>query len=312
MGAGEGSHVAASFSERLARAVKQCGNPVVVGLDPRYEQLPPVFQSPGAAPAEKAASFRRFCCEVIDVVAPKVPAVKPQMAFFEELGPSGMQALADVIDHARAAGLLVILDGKRNDIGSTASAYARAYLGAASAWRADAMTVSPYLGDDSLQPFVDAAIAQAAGLFVLVKTSNPGGRTFQDLGCDGEPLYRHVARLVERLAAASRGPCGYGAIGAVVGATYPQQLSELRQAMPHAWLLVPGYGAQGGAAADVAAAFDREGLGAVINSSRAIVFAHQRPEFAALGRLDWQQAVERATEQMIAELARAGPSQPLP
>jgi orotidine-5'-phosphate decarboxylase len=293
-----------AFAERLGAAVKRRGNAVVVGLDPRYAHLPPLLRKDNATPAQQADAFRRFCCGIIDVVADKVPAVKPQMAFFEELGPPGMQALADVIQYARAAGLLVILDGKRNDIGSTASAYARAYLGAASAWQADALTVSPYLGDDSLEPFVEVARSGNAGLFVLVKTSNPGGRTFQDLVCDRRTLYDHVARLVERWAQTTCGPSGYGIVGAVVGATFPQQLSELREAMPHAWLLVPGYGAQGGAAADVEGAFDHHGLGAIINSSRAIIFAHERPENASIAPPDWQRAVELATDAMIAQLGR--------
>ena len=291
-----------TFSDRLATAIRRCGNPVVVGLDPRYSQLPESLQSSNATFTQQAESYRRFCGGIIDVVAGKVPAVKPQMAFFEQLGPPGMLALAEVIDQARRADLVVILDGKRNDIGSTATAYAQAYLGANSPWQADALTVSPYLGDDSLMPFVEAARDESAGVFVLVKTSNPGGRTFQDLCIEGEPLYRHVARLVERLAGESLGGCGYGDVGAVVGATYSEQLVELRAAMPQTWFLVPGYGAQGGAASDVQGAFDAQGLGAVVNSSRAIIFAHQRPEYAALGSRQWERAVEKATDAMIAEL----------
>ena len=233
-----------------------------------------------------------------------MPAVKPQAAFFEELGPAGMAALADVTGYARQRGLLVILDGKRNDIGSTAAAYARAFLGQASAWGADALTVSPYLGADSIEPFVETGRDRGAGIFVLVKTSNPGGGQFQDLVCDGRPLYRHVAEFVERLAAAGAGPSGYGDVGAVVGATWPEQLAELRQAMPHAWILIPGFGSQGGTASDVAAGFDSRGLGALVNNSRGIIFAHARPDFAGRFPADkWQQAVEAATREMIAELA---------
>ena len=181
----------------------------------------------------------------------------------------------DVIDYAHERGLLVILDGKRNDIGTTAAAYARGYLGRdESAWHADALTVSPYLGDDSLTPFVDVAAERGAGMFVLVKTSNPGGGMLQDLVADGQQIYRHVAEHVERLATETAGECGYGSVGAVVGATYPEQLAELRAAMPHTWFLVPGFGSQGGTAADVAAAFDDHGLGAIVNNSRGIIFAH--------------------------------------
>lgn len=293
------------FSERLATAVGRCGNPVLVGLDPRAENLPEGMLARDAGWAEKARAYAAFCCGIVDVVAPLVPAVKPQAAFFEELGPDGMVALAHVIRHARQAGLLVIVDGKRNDIGSTATAYAHAYLGrSSSAWGADALTVSPYLGDDSLQPFVEVATQVEAGVFVLVKTSNPGGPLFQDLRCDDRLLFEHVADYVERLAVATQGESGYGAIGAVVGATYPEQLAELRRRMPHTWILVPGYGAQGGSARDVAGAFDDRGLGAIVNNSRGIIFAHSRPPYQQrFGATRWQEAVEAATRQMIAELA---------
>jgi orotidine-5'-phosphate decarboxylase len=237
-----------NFSGRLAEAVKKLGNPVLVGLDPRFESLPDAFTA-NISPSDwagAAIAYSRFCREVIDVVAALVPAVKPQAAFFEQLGWPGMQALAEVIAYARQKGLLVIFDGKRNDIGSTATAYARGIMGrgdnANSAlepsraeegpWGADALTVSPYLGDDSLQPFIETAVERSAGVFVLVKTSNPGGGMFQDLVADGRPLYRHVAEYVERKASETAAPCGYGVVGAVVGATYPQQLVELREVMP--------------------------------------------------------------------------------
>jgi orotidine-5'-phosphate decarboxylase len=220
-----------------------------------------------------------------------------------------MVALGGVIRYAQQHGLLVILDGKRNDIGSTAAAYAEGFLGRQSAWGADALTVSPYLGDDSLQPFVDVAIEREAGVFVLVKTSNPGGRMLQDLVSDGRPLYRQVGQYVEKLAAASTGQCGYGVVGAVVGATYPAQLAALRAEMPHTWFLVPGYGSQGGTAADVAAAFDEQGRGAVINNSRGIIFAYRlRPYAERFGDSGWQAAVEAATRDMIAQLRAHTPT----
>ena len=291
--------------DRLAQRVQELNTPVLVGLDPRLERLPRdvLGNTDVKDPTASANAFLRFCHGVIDVVAPLVAAVKPQLAFFEQLGPMGMQALADVVRHARRKGLLVILDGKRNDIGSTAAGYADAYLGATSTWGGDALTVSPYLGEDSLQPFVDIAVQRDAGIFVLVKTSNPGGRDFQDLVADRETIYQHVARRVEALAEQTASACGYGAVGAVVGATYPEQLAELRQLMPHAWLLVPGFGAQGGTAMDVVAAFDEKGVGAVVNASRSIIFAHDRPEFCDRFRPDqWQQAVELATQEMIDQL----------
>jgi len=292
---------AAHFADRLIAAVRAKGNPVLVGLDPRVESLPADFLYDDKDYSAVASVFASFCLGVIDVVAPLVPAVKPQAAFFEQLGPPGMDALKRVIDSAANRGLMVVLDGKRNDIGSTAQGYADAYLGcgAASAWGCDALTVSPYLGDDSLMPFVDTAQRRAAGIFVLVKTSNPGGKRFQDIVADGRPLYRYVADHVESLARETVGAGGYGCVGAVVGATYPEQLVELRQAMPHTWFLIPGFGAQGGTAKDCAAAFDSKGLGAIVNNSRGIIFAHSRPEFR---ELDWQGAVEAATRDMIERL----------
>ncbi len=240
-------------------------------------------------PAAVAEAFRVFCRGIIDVVARLVPAVKPQVAFFEEVGPHGMVALADVIRYAASKQLLVVVDGKRNDIGSTATAYAHGWLGAgtASPWGGDALTISPYLGDDSLDPFVEVCDARETGVFVLVKTSNPGGKTFQDRIMDGEPLYRHVARYVEGIL----------------------QLAELRSAMPHTWFLIPGFGAQGGTARDVASAFDAQGLGGIVNNSRGIIFAHSRKEYRdAYGDARWQDAVNAATRDMIAQLATDTPA----
>ena len=305
------------FMDDLAHAVAQRGNAVCVGLDPRWGQLPwPITTGRDDAPSSRAEAYLDFCSGVIDVVAPLVPVAKPQAAFFEELGPPGMAALAEVIRYAQEKGLLVILDAKRNDVGSTAEAYARGILGrGASPWGADALTVSPYLGEDSLTPFIDVARERAAGLFVLVKTSNPGGGMFQDLETTeraGAPrprrVYHHVAELVERHAAATAGVSGYGLAGAVVGATYPEQLAELRATMPHTWFLVPGFGSQGGGAADVAPAFDAYGMGAVVNNSRGIIFAHARKEYAErFGNQKWQRAVEAATRDMIDQLATVCP-----
>jgi orotidine-5'-phosphate decarboxylase len=301
----------AHFADRLAAAVHRWGNPVLVGLDPRYEQLPaPLRQAADANRRTRAEAYAKFCQGVIDVVAELVPAVKPQAAFFEQLGPAGMAALFDVIDYARRKQLLVIVDGKRNDIASTAAAYAEGYLGDApdSAWRADGLTVSPYLGEDSLSPFVDTCARRGAGMFVLVKTSNAGGGMLQDLVADGRPVYRHVAEYVEQRARQTAGECGYGLVGAVVGATYPRQTAELRQVMPHAWFLVPGYGSQGAKAEDVAGAFDERGTGAIVNNSRALIFAHERPEYARFGAARWQDAVAAATRQMIDELRGKTPA----
>lgn len=295
------------FSDRLAMAVKQCGTPVLVGLDPRLQNLPESLSRgvPSSDARAVAEAYTRFCHEVIDVVAERVAVVKPQAAFFELLGPPGMRALRDVIAYARRKELLVIIDAKRNDIGSTARAYAEAYLGDSppSSWGGDALTVSPYLGGDSLEPFFDIATDREAGVFVLVKTSNPGGGLFQDLRADDRPLYQHVADYVQQWAARTVGAAGYGAIGAVVGATYPPQQAELREQMPNAWFLVPGFGAQGASARDVKGAFAADGLGALVNSSRGIIFAHSRPEYRdRWGDRQWQEAVDAATRDMMEQL----------
>lgn len=294
------------FADRLISAIRSKRNPVLVGLDPRAESLPKGLLT-GEGNEAVARAYVAFCRGIIDVVAPLVPAVKPQAAFFEQLGPAGCVALGEVMNYAAEKGLIVILDGKRNDIGTTAQAYAEGYLGVRgqeSGWNADALTVSPYLGDDSITPFMSIAKERGAGIFVLVKTSNPGGGRFQDLVADGKPLYRHVAEFVEALSAKSRGSEGYGIAGAVCGATYPEQLAELRQAMPSTLFLIPGFGAQGGTAKDCAAAFDERGLGGIVNNSRGIIFAHSRVEYRdKFGDSRWQAAVEAATQDMIGQLA---------
>ncbi len=234
-----------SFSDRLAAKIQECGSPLMVGLDPRWDRLPNALKQGDPNDLHvRALAYRKFCQEVIDAVQGLTAVVKPQAAFFEQAGPQGMQALWDVIQYARQAGLLVVLDGKRNDIGSTAQAYAEGYLGEQSAWKADALTVSPYLGEEGLRPFMDCAAQRNAGVFVLVKTSNLGGGYLQDVSADGKTIYRRVAHLVESASSKNTGASGYGPVGAVVGATYPAQLAELRAAMPHAWLLVPGFGAR--------------------------------------------------------------------
>ncbi len=300
------------FSDRLVQSIRSRGTPLVVGIDPRWERLPPSVRGTanesGAAREVRARAFAEFGTGVIDAIADLVPAIKPQAAFFEELGPAGMEALSRVVDHGIASGLMIIMDAKRGDIGSTAEAYARAFLGRKphSAWGCDALTVNPYLGDDSLTPFVQRCSQTGAGIFVLVKTSNPGSRTLQDLKVDSTmPLYRVTAEWVQGLAHASQGAGGYGDVGAVIGATHPQQLSELRAAMPNTLFLIPGFGAQGGTAAGVAGGFDADGLGAIVNSSRAIIFAHERQQYSSL---DWLDAVRRATIDSIEQLAAETPA----
>lgn len=298
------------FADRLNAAVKKVGNPVLVGLDPRMEDLPSGFLDRFSMDRQGVAeALRVFGCGVVDAVVGMVPALKFQAAFYEMYGSEGIGALHDTAQHASESGLIVLMDGKRNDIGSTAEAYARAYLGKVPVgdrfeptWHADALTVNPYLGSDGIAPFVKVASRENKGVFVLVRTSNPSARELQDLVCEGRPIYRHVAEHLGRWGADYRGETGYSLVGAVVGATYPEQLVELREALPGVLFLVPGYGAQGGTAEDVAGAFDEDGLGAIINNSRGLTFAFKRPAFARFG-MDWQGAIQEAVREMSADLA---------
>lgn len=303
------SHPQISFTDRLHRSIISKQTPLVVGLDPRVSQLPNALKPATHSLSLIAQAYETFCLRVVEIVAPLVPAVKIQAAFFEELGVDGVVAMGRVIDSAKHAGLLVIMDAKRGDIGSTAIAYAKAYLGEKplSPWGCDALTVNPYLGSDTLRPFVDTAKENGAGLFILVKTSNPGSSTLQDQIVHGQPLYRIVGQQVQDFAIQSSTPLGgYGLAGAVVGATYPHQLAELRSLMPNSYLLIPGFGAQGGTAADIAAGFDEQGLGAIVNSSRGIIFAYETPRYQAAS--NWMAAVELATQDAIAEIAADTPA----
>src|SRR3954471_20382175 len=299
------------FADRLIAAVRRAGNPVLVGIDPRPDDLPPGFVArfPGDR-SGVAAALRAFGDAVVDVVAQRVPAVKFQSAYYEAYGPEGIAALHATAAYAGSRGLVVLMDGKRNDIGSTAEAYARAYLGKVPvgdrfepSWDVDAMTGNPYLGSDGIAPFVKVAAREGKGIFALVRTSNASAREFQDLVADGRPLYRHVAQRLAEWAAPHRGESGYSLVGAVVGATYPAELAELRQALPGVPFLVPGYGTQGGTASDIAPAFDERGLGALVNNSRGIAFAYKKP--AAIARFgdDWKAAVAQAVLDMADDLA---------
>ena len=302
-----------TYAERLHEKTVTCNTPALVGLDPRWDLLPDeirnvAINSGGDVSDQKASAFEAFCCEIIDIVAPLVPAVKPQIAFFEQLGPAGMLAARNVIARARKSGLLVIADAKRGDIGSTAQAYADAWIAGedpnAAPFAADALTVNAYLGKDTLQPFVDACVAKRAGIYVLVRTSNPGAVVFQDRETEQQKLFETVADVVQSLNTEHWPGEAFGGVGAVVGATWPQELTDLRHRMPNTPLLVPGYGSQGGTAADVAGAFDDKGLGALINSSRGINFAFNKDEYKQqFAPEKWRDAIEAATHQMIADLS---------
>ena len=277
------------FSDRLADAVRQFG-PLCVGLDPRLESLPLLLRKKHATPSD---AIEAFCMTCLELCRPYAGIVKPQAAFFELFGAAGMAGMGRVIAAAKERGYLVILDAKRGDIASTAEAYADA---AFRVWKADAVTVNPYLGRDAIDPFVRVARETQNGIFVLVRTSNPGAGLFQDLVCDGKPVYRHVASAVAEWNEVGIGDTGFGDVGAVVGATHPAELAELRAALPHCWLLVPGYGAQGGTAADVKTAYRADGLGAIVNSSRGVTFPFQPDE------MEWETKIVAAAKRAQEEL----------
>ncbi len=288
------------FADRLIDAVRAKRTPLCVGLDPRWDSLP---QKIGARHGDtmhgRARAYEEFCSRVLDVVAPLVGVVKPQSAFFEACGPAGMTALWHVIRRAHRHNLLVILDAKRNDIASTAEAYAEA---AFHAYDADAMTINPYLGRDSIEPFLRVGRPLHRGVFVVTRTSNPGGGQFQNLDSDGKPLHRHVGEAVGQWSQENLGQSGYGDVGAVLGATSPAELRELRGLLPQVLILVPGFGAQGATAADAAGAFRADGLGAIVNSARAILFPFQPPDPG------WESQIEQATRQAIHQLAGQTPA----
>lgn len=251
-----------AFLDRLVERISSGMGPVVVGLDPRLEALPAEIE-PGAPAATRILAFYR---QVLPLLSTHVPAVKPNVAFFERHGAAGFAAYEETCELARGEGLLVIGDVKRGDIGSTAEAYADIHLRLA-----DAVTLQPYLGSDALRPFLDRCRADGKAVFVLVRTSNPSAGELQDLRCGEERLCEVVARLVNQLTEGQPIVSGYSPVGAVVGATAADDVGALRERMPHAWMLLPGVGAQGAHSADCAAAFDRDGLGGLISQSRGIM-----------------------------------------
>lgn len=302
------------FADRLLAACRQRGNAVCAGIDPRWDLLPLEIRRrhAGGTLDAMAAAFEEFSLRVLAIVAPLVPVVKPQSAFFESCGPAGMLAQQRVLAKAKSLGLITILDNKRGDIASTAEAYADAALAGTTfegarhpVWAADALTVNPYLGRDAVEPFLASARRCNAGVFVLVRTSNKGAKQFQDLACDGKPVYQHVAEAVGAWSMENIGPCGFGDVGAVVGATHPAELARVRKWIPHVLFLVPGYGAQGGSSADTAAGFRADGAGAIVNSSRGITacFKPDEPK--------WEEAIERATRATIEDLRQATPMKSL-
>jgi len=298
-----------NFADRLIERTRALGHPLCVGLDPHLVRIPAIFARGTMAPADErtAEAVEDFLGAVIDRIGGRVAIIKPQIAFFEQLGWRGLRVLDGLTRRARAADLMVLLDAKRGDIGSTAEGYASAYLGVDAAMPVDALTVNPYLGFDTLEPFVRAATETGRGLFVLVKTSNPGSGDLQDRDVDGQPLFGRVADGLAGMARGLVGPkTGWSSLGVVCGATWPEQALRVREALPSSLFLIPGYGAQGGATADAVATFvpgpnGREG--GLVNSSRAILF----PEAAgrASDALGWERAIDEALDRAIEDLAVA-------
>lgn len=277
--------------DRLIKSIVEKQNPTVAGLDPKLAYIPEYIKNEAFAQFGKtlegaAEALWQYNKGLIDSLYDIVPAVKPQAAYYEMYGWQGVRTLERTIKYAKEKGLFVITDGKRNDIGTTMEAYAAAHLGCTEidgeeleAFGADALTVNGYLGSDGIRPIIKVALNRDRGMFVLVKTSNPSSGELQNIELEGgETIYLHMGKLCEEWGEELMGEYGYSGIGAVVGATYPQQLTELRAELPHTFFLVPGYGAQGGTAADIAGAFDKNGLGAIVNSSRGIMCAWQKED----------------------------------
>lgn len=274
--------------DKLIEKIVETKNPTVAGLDPKLDFVPGYiknsflaeFENPFEGAAEAILEYNKG---LIDSLCDIVPAVKPQCAYYEMYGHHGVRALHETIEYAKEKGMYVITDGKRNDIGATMEAYAAAHIGKTeingkklSAFGADALTVNGYLGTDGIAPLIKVCNEYDKGIFVLVKTSNKSSGELQDKLIDGVSVYEEMGKMCESWGSETMGKYGYSSVGAVVGATYPKQLEELRQKMPHTIFLVPGYGAQGGGAKDVSYAFDDKGLGAIVNSSRAIMCAYQK------------------------------------
>ncbi|MCI5729493.1 MAG: orotidine-5'-phosphate decarboxylase [Clostridia bacterium] len=307
--------------DRLIEAIVEKQNPTVAGLDPKLDYIPAYireasYEKYGKTLEGAADALLTFNKGLIDALYDIVPAVKPQCAYYEMYGWPGVKALHDTIAYAKEKGLFVITDGKRNDIGATMTAYAAAHLGQVpvegelvSPFGADALTVNGYLGSDGITPLLTVCREQDTGIFVLVKTSNPSSGELQDrLLDDGKTLYAAMGDRCEQWGGQLPGKYGYSGVGAVVGATYPAQLQEMRKAAPHTFFLVPGYGAQGGAADDVAPGFDEKGLGAIVNSSRGIMCAWQKAgqKTGQDGKNYGQAAREEAIRMRDAIVARIG------
>ena len=310
-----------NFADRLIKVIQEKGSPIVVGLDPQLQYIPQeikdrAFKNHGQGFKGASQAILEFNRKVLDIVSPYTGVVKLQVAFYELLGPCGMEAYLKTVAYAQKKGLMTIGDIKRGDVEHTALAYAQAHLGEVKVGKAtlqgygtDAVTLNPYLGEDSIAPFLWVAEERDKGLFILVKTTNPSSKDFQDLSAsDGERFFEKVARKVGQWGKGLTGKNGYSSVGAVVGAQYPRAARRLRRLMPRAFFLVPGYGVQGARANELDTYFNADGYGAIINSSRTIIFAYLRPPRKGRGVLqyapaDWEKAVRQAVVKMHSEVA---------
>lgn len=292
-----------NMMDNLIKKIKEKNSPIVMGIDPRYEMIPNIIKSKYQKNIEGfAKSAVVFAKKLIDATYDIIPAIKPQLAYFEMMGPDGLKAFKEIVDYAKSKDLIVIADAKRGDIGTTSQGYANTFLGEISLddnkekiYDADFVTVNPYMGTDCVKPFVEDSKKYEKGVFVLVKTSNKSSGELQDLKLEnGNKVYEQVATLVEEWGKDLIGEYGYSSISAVVGATYPEQLKEIRKLAPHTFFLIPGYGAQGGKAEDIALGFDENGIGGIVNASRSLMCAYKSDR--------WKDAY---TEEQFAEATRA-------
>lgn len=297
--------------DRLIEKIEQTQNPTVAGLDPKLDYVPEYirkkcFEKYGETLKGAAKALLEFNKGLIDALYDIVPAVKPQAAYYEMYGTAGVKTLYKTQEYARSKGMYVITDGKRNDIGTTMEAYAAAHLGKVKVgseeyepFLGDALTVNGYLGSDGIKPLLKVCAENDKGIFVLVKTSNPSSGELQDKLVEGIPIYKLMGEMCEEWGKELPGKYGYSGVGAVVGATYPQQIGQLRGALPHTFFLIPGYGAQGATAQDIAAAFDENGLGGIVNSSRGIMCAYQKQKCS---EHDFAEAARREAIRMRDEI----------
>ncbi len=303
--------------DQLVAKIKKTQAPIVVGLDPMLNYIPEqvqkkAFEEKGETLAGAAEAIWQFNKAIVDATYDLIPAVKPQIAMYEQFGVEGVIAFKKTVDYCKEKGLVVIGDVKRGDIGSTSEAYAVGHLGKVqvgsqtyAGFDEDFATVNPYLGSDGVKPFVKVCKENNRGIFVLVKTSNPSSGELQDKLVDGKPLYELVGKMVDEWGSDCIGESGYSEVGAVVGATYPEQGKILRAIMPRTYILVPGYGAQGGKGKDLVHFFNEDGLGAIVNSSRGIIAAYKQEAYAKFGAEHFADASRQAVLDMIADIQGA-------